>query len=65
MEDNIGEDVPVQIHQLANGFLVRPYIRQQDMGMSIGLHEEYVFNNFTDMVKFLEKHFTHRSHEQT
>ena len=60
-EDNIGRDIQIEIHQLANGYLVRPYISPQSEHYSgISHNQEYVFESFQGLIDWLSDHFSHR-----
>lgn len=51
---------PIVIFQVANGYMVRPYISPDCVTSS---NEEYVFQSFRELSYHLEEHFTHRETE--
>jgi hypothetical protein len=50
---------PIEITQVANGYLVRPALR--DTGCVTSIESMQVFQSFAELMTFIAGHFDHRS----
>jgi len=59
-QDDISPDSAIEVHQVANGFLVRvPYIFSR--GNQQPTETAFVFESFEGLAAWLEVHFSHRN----
>jgi len=50
---------PIEITQVANGYLVRPAIR--DNGCVVSTESMHVFQSFAELIAWVSDHFDHRA----